>query len=1842
MSVDTSSSPTEPEPEPAPVRKNYAWHPSSNRGRMVSSRRMRRSIVTVGLLGLLALLTWLIVEPFLNPQVHLFFLSGGDYHALQAPPVMFVSEDYAALKGLDKVLSPHDGKSGPRILSNLRNPTAMESLAEKLVADDSTSSQVLIIDLSAHGVAIDGAGYLLTRNFDPTNPALGRYELRQLLTQLVTIRAKTKLLVLDACRVISDPRWGVVADEFPRLLQQAVHETGDPTLWVLSSNSLNEASQVSPSLERSVFGYFTTRGLQGAADLDGDRLVNLTELYRYVSANVVQWTLETTGGLTTQTPVLLWGGEEGGSRIPETPLLASAGLRDREDEIHASIVVAQKKSRTAPLRNVQESRIGGHVAHRAESRLENRIDAAAGDVISSVREAKGQLEEFGLVPSQESEPEEPKATGAGEKKSTENPPADGKPIGDAAGEDKSQPANGARETGAKTESANGAKPAGATGGAAAKPNGSPTAKPASTGKPTVPQLLEQGWQLRDKLVDPHYPHPRPCVVAPQIWRQFLVWMVDQETLYLAGKIGDEEEIAAALRNELEGLAKLPNPPPFDERIKLPQFAARIAKAYWIDPSDVTDPRSLALALALNHGATPVSPELQATRVALDNFCFGGERTAFEKWAAALPVEYDRFSEIRLARQLARLTRIDWTVVQLALETRTISEKLAADRMTLPWIFERIEAGDRLRIAGERKLLDRIGRDRQEQAGRLLRQAQYVYREAAADRDIIHSSNRVAHDLLARLPFYLTWFDEAGPEGNGIAPKFGELVQLFELLEQLQLLFEARRPADLAKLKKTAADIDALRSHIELGLGTYMIEELTTLPAAPGDNLRIAGLLATPLADATCRLQLLAGLAVVDGDLASRVHPAKIPRTPQLPRTMTGRDWKFLAEQAELQSRLVHVASPQGSGQSALAQQVRSADEELAELTATRLTSSNATTGDDDLWLAYRTLGSAVEHFWRELPTLAEAAVDQNRDLQFPASRARRFRGLHYAERSLRLMNAVDVVRLEPIYPSNLIMQAELYDLLLWQRERLLAAQSDAPPQDFVYLADSATSYLHQANGIPRQPKAIAEPSPQLQLDGPQQIDLTTRSEEEVRITAVLRGAHVENTWVVLDYDPELVEVVASSTGIYHEPQLRASKPTTADGQITEYPFRPDLADLPPSFQLHPGIAETFRLRIRGRVPSPQAASVMVKAVAEKPVVPDAANSARSPFSRSLASLADCNYVRHEIEVTLPVPEMVEIAVAGSSGSWSPTEDGAVLNVFPNQITSYSLSLFNRGGQDRSVDVELFAVGQPRPNVLPPGALPAADAAAILARYAPLTPLANLPKVLVPTGGSHIALPFPAPPGPPKPKPKAGDKGAPAELPAAALLPRTSVQDGLLMVITDGDTQLKTIKRLTIAPQRPRRYIRPRVSYDVDSEQIRIRLTPQDKSLLPPDGAKIHAEIVEPLPPGTESQLDGELKAPQYEANLFVKVPSDDSRTLTLRLHVDDFPRAFVYRVPIGVQALDIPEELDLREIRIQSPKAGKVYTAPIGSIPVEFQVDAPAHTRQPIVGLVEIGVDADRDRDLRDENTIELSYDRQVTALLDGLAPGGKISIDAIVTDFTLDLPAPNTLGAKVDLLGRVSAEGKSAYSQATQVIIDGTPPAITRLELIPAGIVKLGDDLEVDVWATDNDLSGVSRVEAMFDLLGTGKFEGGMPVAASQEDDGRWVAKLKSAPLLPGPAKVLVRATDRADNVSKIESARLRVVTPEEASTQFDVRNTITGSVVFGGQPVPDAKVSIEVAQGQEPIAPVVTPAAGTFVFNKVPPGNYRISVVALIHNKNRRQTADVVVEPSPARVPSVRILLK
>ncbi|HKD36064.1 MAG TPA: SpaA isopeptide-forming pilin-related protein, partial [Pirellulales bacterium] len=648
-------------------------------------------------------------------------------------------------------------------------------------------------------------------------------------------------------------------------------------------------------------------------------------------------------------------------------------------------------------------------------------------------------------------------------------------------------------------------------------------------------------------------------------------------------------------------------------------------------------------------------------------------------------------------------------------------------------------------------------------------------------------------------------------------------------------------------------------------------------------------------------------------------------------------------------------------------------------------------------------------------------------------------------------------------------------------------------------------------------------------------------------------------------------------------------------------------------------------------------------------------------------------VRHEIDVTLPAPQTIELAVTGPLGSWQASDSQVSLYPFPNRKTDYRLSLLNNGPTDRSVDLELLALDRKATVVPPAAALTPDDAADLLKRFGPLRLVAALPKIALPAGGRAVPLPFPLPAAP-KPgeapaaealPPAASTSASPSASPAAAAPPASSpgsaakgkppsdeppppprpvLDRGLLAIVTDRESGLKTIIRVDIEPQRPRRYVRPQVGYSLDQETLRIRVTPQNLSLLPADGVRVHAEIGVPLPAGTQAQLDGELKAPDYVANLFCELPADSAKVVPVRINVDGYPRAFVYRVPLGIQSTDLAEETDLRDVRITSPEPEAAYKAPVESILVEAQVDAPLGAFQNPDDVVEVGIDVDRDRDLRgNEPRVQLAADRQVSIWLDRAAPGGLFSLDTKVADFHLAVPTPPLQNARVSVLGRVFAGGKTGWGQPVDIFLDGTPPRVERVELKPP-IIVAGQDVEVSVWATDDNLSGVVKVEVGFDTSGHGKFDDSAEAFELEHDStGRWFSKLPTKTLQPGDLSLLVRTTDRAGNVSDYTKVKCHIVSKAEAdAAKAAPLAKFTGNVVFGNDPAADVEMTLSSDKGPK-IPPTKTDSSGNFKFTNLPPGKYKLTAKSVIHNKTRKIDQDVTVEPPGDEQPKpVKIVLK
>ncbi len=258
----------------------------------------------VALLGLFVYLLILWIWP--SSRLVIASLTIGDYDSQELPPIPFVFEDR---QGLDEL-----GKEAHLTSFKFSGPQELQRALSDELANSVHSRDRMLLYLSAHGIGDGGEPYVLLSQYQ-SGKTTGRYKISELLSDLKkSSQASAKILLIDVGRTEADPRLGVVANEFPRLVEQEVAKAGvDSSIWVILSNSQFEQSHISYGGRRSIFNYFITEGLRGGADEaktgNQDREINLLELFAYLHTQVAGWTWNNTKQSETQTPIFLRGGK---------------------------------------------------------------------------------------------------------------------------------------------------------------------------------------------------------------------------------------------------------------------------------------------------------------------------------------------------------------------------------------------------------------------------------------------------------------------------------------------------------------------------------------------------------------------------------------------------------------------------------------------------------------------------------------------------------------------------------------------------------------------------------------------------------------------------------------------------------------------------------------------------------------------------------------------------------------------------------------------------------------------------------------------------------------------------------------------------------------------------------------------------------------------------------------------------------------------------------------------------------------------------------------------------------------------------------------------------------------------------------------------------------------------------------------------------------------------------------------------------------------------------------------------------------------------------------------------
>lgn len=120
-----------------------------------------------------------------------------------------------------------------------------------------------------------------------------RVSYQDLRREVQAVPADVRIAVLDSCASGAFTRTKGGAKRAPFLVSPAAEVKGHA---FLTSSSVDEAAQESDRVGGSFFTHYFTTGLRGAADVDGDRLITLSEAYEFAFDETLARTEATRGG----------------------------------------------------------------------------------------------------------------------------------------------------------------------------------------------------------------------------------------------------------------------------------------------------------------------------------------------------------------------------------------------------------------------------------------------------------------------------------------------------------------------------------------------------------------------------------------------------------------------------------------------------------------------------------------------------------------------------------------------------------------------------------------------------------------------------------------------------------------------------------------------------------------------------------------------------------------------------------------------------------------------------------------------------------------------------------------------------------------------------------------------------------------------------------------------------------------------------------------------------------------------------------------------------------------------------------------------------------------------------------------------------------------------------------------------------------------------------------------------------------------------------------------------------------------------------------------------------------
>jgi hypothetical protein len=216
-----------------------------------------------------------------------------EYHVQDVPRVDFAIRDAAVMR--EYVTRALGFRPGNIIYyenatqANFRTVFGTESDHKgKLFSWVKPGRSDVFIYYSGHGAPDPGSktGYFVPADCDPATVRLNGYSLKTFYANLARLPARSTTVVLDACFSGGSPKGMLLKNVSPVFFQVDNPFLNLKKATLFTSSTGEQISSWYPEKRHGLFTYFFLKGLQGAADSNGDKKVTASEMEAYLKDEV--------------------------------------------------------------------------------------------------------------------------------------------------------------------------------------------------------------------------------------------------------------------------------------------------------------------------------------------------------------------------------------------------------------------------------------------------------------------------------------------------------------------------------------------------------------------------------------------------------------------------------------------------------------------------------------------------------------------------------------------------------------------------------------------------------------------------------------------------------------------------------------------------------------------------------------------------------------------------------------------------------------------------------------------------------------------------------------------------------------------------------------------------------------------------------------------------------------------------------------------------------------------------------------------------------------------------------------------------------------------------------------------------------------------------------------------------------------------------------------------------------------------------------------------------------------------------------------------------------------------